>query len=98
MIKQAIEFLVENKKDNRATIGLLRLTFQNNISLSYLPIDLLVGFQNAYEQVILQFFKNFAHIKSSVIESIPGTAFCFTAPLLLALKEDGKVLHEQMPC
>ena len=27
MIKQAIVFLVDNKKDNRATIGLLRLVY-----------------------------------------------------------------------
>jgi hypothetical protein len=41
LIQKAIEFLIDNKKDNRATLGLLRLVNANKISFSQFPISLL---------------------------------------------------------
>jgi hypothetical protein len=38
MIKNAINFLVDNKKDDNAANGLLRLIYYNNISLSSFQI------------------------------------------------------------
>ncbi len=58
-IEKGIHFLVDKKKDQRASIGLLRLAFQNDISFSYLSVDLLMRFQQDYEHIILQFFKTF---------------------------------------
>jgi hypothetical protein len=92
-----MEFLIENKKDSRATLGLLRLVNGNRISFSTFPINMLMRFQSTYEQVILQFFKNFANVKPQVTESLPGTSFFFTTPLLEALNSGGETLHHQMP-
>lgn len=58
MIKNAMQFLVDNKKDDNAANGLLRLINYNSISLTSFPIQLLVKFQNAYDQTILRFFKS----------------------------------------
>jgi hypothetical protein len=44
MIKNAMQFLVDNKKDDNAANGLLRLINYNSISLKTFPIQLLVKF------------------------------------------------------
>ncbi len=49
MIKNGTLFLVENKKDDNAANGLLRLIYYNNISLSTFPIQLLIKFQESYD-------------------------------------------------
>ncbi len=58
MVRNAIAFLVEKKKDDKAAYGLLRLIYQNNITLSSFPKTILIKFQDDYEQTILRFFKS----------------------------------------
>ena len=58
MIRNAIQFLVDNKKDDTAANGLLRIINYNSISLTTFPVQLLVKFENAYDQTILRFFKS----------------------------------------
>ena len=43
-IQKGMQFLVEKKKDQRASIGLLRLAFSNDISVSYIPVEMLLSF------------------------------------------------------
>ena len=63
MILNAMQFLVENKKDDNAANGCLRLIYNNKISLASFPIQLLVKFQEAYDQTILRFFKSLSIYK-----------------------------------
>ena len=58
MVLDAIGFLVNKKKDEKAAYGLLRLIYYNSISLSGFPHGSLIKFQADYEQTILRFFKS----------------------------------------
>jgi hypothetical protein len=44
MVGHAIEFLVERKKDDKAAYGLLRLIYQNSITLGSFPLQILIRF------------------------------------------------------
>ena len=44
MVRNAIAFLVDKKKDDRAAYGLLRLIYQNNITLRSFPKTTLIKF------------------------------------------------------
>jgi hypothetical protein len=44
MIQDAMDFLVEKKHDEKAAFGLLRLIYQNNITLSSFPRLMLIKF------------------------------------------------------
>jgi hypothetical protein len=44
MVRNAIAFLVDKKKDDKAAYGLLRLIYQNNITLSNFPKTTLIKF------------------------------------------------------
>jgi hypothetical protein len=44
MVKDAITFLVDKKKDDKAAYGLLRLIYSNNITLSSFPKTTLIKF------------------------------------------------------
>ena len=63
MVDQAMGFLVESKTNNIAAFGLLRLVFQNSISLKNIDRDVLREFEQVYYQTILNFFKSIAGIK-----------------------------------
>jgi c-di-GMP-related signal transduction protein len=86
MVSNAMEFLVESKTNNIAAFGLLRLVYQNNISLKSIDNDILAGFELTYYQTILNFFKSIAGIKSQVIDSLPPTLKTFTSPMLRTFK------------
>jgi hypothetical protein len=57
MVDDALTFLVDKKKDERAAYGLLRLIFINNISLNTFQKTALIRFQEDYEGTILKFFR-----------------------------------------
>jgi hypothetical protein len=57
MVDDALTFLVDKKKDERAAYGLLRLIFINNISLNTFQKTALIRFQEDYEGAILKFFR-----------------------------------------
>ena len=44
MVRNAIAFLVDKKKDDKAAYGLLRLIYQNKITLSSFPKITLIKF------------------------------------------------------
>jgi hypothetical protein len=44
MVRDAIIFLVEKKKDDKAAYGLLRLIYSNDITLSQFPKTTLIKF------------------------------------------------------
>ena len=50
MVNNAIAFLVEKKRDDKAAYGLLRLIYLNDISLSGFSRTLLIKFQEDYQQ------------------------------------------------
>ena len=56
-------FLVESKTNNVAAFVLLRVVFQNSISLKNIDKDVLREFEQVYYQTILNFFKSIAGIK-----------------------------------
>ena len=97
MIRNAIQFLVDNKKDDNAANGCLRLIFSNKISLATFSVQLLVRLQDAYDQTILMFFRGLPIFKQHVSESLPPTAFCFSTPILKAIHEGGGVFYKQVP-
>ncbi len=97
MIKNAINFLVDNKKDDNAANGLLRLIYYNNISLSSFQIQVLIKFQQTYDQTILRFFMSLSLYKQLVGESLPPTPFCFTTPILKAIQDGGRIFYNQVP-
>ncbi len=82
MVKSAIIFLVEKKRDDKAAYGLLRLIYINNVSLSSFQRTTLIKFQDDYEQSILRFFKSICPLETQITESLPASAFCFTTPVL----------------
>jgi hypothetical protein len=93
MVDRAMGFLVESKTNNVAAFGLLRLVFQNSISLKNIDRDVLREFEQVYYQTILNFFKSIPGIKPQVIDSLAPTLFTFTSPMLKTFKEGGAVLH-----
>jgi hypothetical protein len=97
MVRRGMEFLVECKTNNVAALGLLRLIFQNNISLHYMNKEALRDFEGVYYQTILNFFKSIPGIKPQVTDSLAPTLFTFTTPMLKTFKEGGTVLHSQIP-
>ena len=44
MVRNAIAFLVDKKREDKAAYGLLRLIYQNNITLSSFPKTNLIKF------------------------------------------------------
>ena len=44
MVRNAVEFLIDLKNDDKAAHGLLRLIYQNNITLTVFPIATLIKF------------------------------------------------------
>ncbi len=64
MVNNAINFLVEKKKDDKAAYGLLRLIYLNNISLAGFSRTSLIKFQEDYQQTILRFFKGITPLES----------------------------------
>jgi hypothetical protein len=97
MVNNAIAFLVEKKRDDKAAYGLLRLIYLNDISLSGFSRTLLIKFQEDYQQTILRFFKSITPMETQVAESLPASAFCFTSPVLKVLKNEGKAFSTQIP-
>ena len=97
MVEDAFNFLVEKKKDDRAAYGLLRIIFINNISLKSFSKTALIRFQEDYEETILRFFKTLSQLDSQVTDSMPGTVFCFTSPILSALRDQGRIFYTQIP-
>jgi hypothetical protein len=93
MVDNALMFLVEKKRDSRAAHGLLRLIFINNISLSNFSKTTLIRFQLDYEQTILRFFSSISQLEPSVAESLPATSFCFTTPIIEALRDQGRIFY-----
>jgi hypothetical protein len=57
MVKEALIFLTEKKEDAKSAYGLLRLIYNNVISLKNFPKETLISFQRTYEQTILRFLK-----------------------------------------
>jgi uncharacterized Fe-S cluster-containing radical SAM superfamily protein len=97
MVNRAIIFLVEKKRDDKAAYGLLRLIYQNNITLFGFQRTLLIKFQEDYQQIISQFFRSINPLETQVIESLPPSAFCFTSPILEALNNQGRIFFTQVP-
>ncbi len=97
MVKNDISFLVDKKKDPKASYGLLRLIYFNKISLSSFPKTTLIRFQIEYEQTILRFFKSLPICETQVTESLPASAFCFTNPILKCIAEGGKIFTNRIP-
>ena len=64
IVQNAITFLVEKKRDDKAAYGLLRIIYLNNSTLSFLPHSRLVKFQQEYQQTILRFFKSINPLES----------------------------------
>ncbi len=64
MVKNAVTFLVEKKRDDKAAYGLLRLIYLNNITLSSFTKTILIKFQDDYEQTILRFFKSISPLET----------------------------------
>jgi hypothetical protein len=93
IIRNAIQFLVDNKKDDTAANSLLRIINYHSISLTTFPVQLLVKFQSGYDQTILRFFKSLSLQKQIISESLPPTAFCFTSPILKAIQDGGKIFY-----
>jgi hypothetical protein len=89
IVRNAVTFLVEKKRDDKAAYGLLRLIYLNNITLTFLHHSALVNFQEGYEQVILRFFKSINPLESQIVDSLPPSAFCFTTPVLQSLRDKG---------
>ena len=87
MVDDALTFLVDKKTDERAAYGLLRLIFINNISLHTFQKTTLIRFQEDYEGTILKFFKTLSQVELHVTDSLPGSIFCFTTPILEALRD-----------
>jgi hypothetical protein len=44
MVRDAMEILVERKRDEKAAFGLLRLIYHNNITLADFPKEMLIKF------------------------------------------------------
>jgi hypothetical protein len=97
IVQNAVNFLVEKKRDDKAAYGLLRLVYVNNISMTFLGQTVLVKFQDDYEQVILRFFKSISPLESQIIDSLPPSAFCFTTPVLQALRDKGCSFSTRIP-
>jgi hypothetical protein len=53
-VRNAIDFLVDKKKDNNAAYGLLRIIYYNNISLTQFPTQILSKFEGLYKKDILR--------------------------------------------
>ena len=58
IVKDAFIFLTEKKDDAKSAYGLLRLIYNNVISLKKFPKESLIEFQRMYEQTILRFIKS----------------------------------------
>ena len=97
MVNNAIVFLVEKKRDDKAAYGLLRLIYLNDISLFGFSRTSLIKFQEDYQQTILRFFKSISPLETQVAESLPASAFCFTSPVLKVLKMKEKLSLHKFP-
>lgn len=97
MVKEALIFLTEKKQDAKSAYGLLRLVYNNVISLKNFPKESLINFQRIYEQTILRFLKTLQENEQQVLESLPASSFCFTTPIITALREKGKIFICNIP-
>lgn len=97
MVRQAMVFLINQKSHSTAAFGLLKLTFENQISLTEFPRELLTDFQKKYESIIVNFFKSLFNVRPVVVESLPSSLFCFSGPVLKALREGGDSFYKGMP-
>jgi hypothetical protein len=97
MVRDALFFLTEKKEDAKSAYGLLRLIYNNVISLKTFPKDTLINFQRTYEQTILRFLKTLQENEQQVLESLPASSFCFTTPIITALRANGKVFINNIP-
>jgi hypothetical protein len=97
IVRNAVDFLVDKKRDNNAAYGLLRIIYHNNISLSSFPVQTLTRFEGFYKKDILRFFKSLTQCDPLVVESLPATTFVFTMPILAAIKDGGRQFYSQVP-
>jgi hypothetical protein len=56
-----------------------------------------MDFQKRYESIIVNFFKSLFNVRSVVVESLPSSLFCFSGPVLKALREGGDIFYKGMP-
>jgi len=93
MIKSAMASLTERSHNPRAALGLLHLAFQNSVALTPFPMDRLTNFQTQYEAQVANFLKMIPKIKAPVVNLLPSTIFCMSAPMLGYLREGGEILY-----
>jgi hypothetical protein len=97
IVLNAVDFLVDKKRDNNAAYGLLRIIYHNNISLTPFSLQTLTKFEEYYKKDILRFFKSLTICDPQVIESLPATTFVFTIPVFIAIKDGGRKFFSQVP-
>ena len=86
-IKSAVNFLIDKKKDTSSACGLLRIIYNNNICLTSFPTQSLLKFEQFYQKDILRFFRGLSSLPKQLVDIIPATMFCFTRPILNAIRE-----------
>ena len=82
IVRDAFIFLTEKKEDAKSAYGLLRLIYNNIISLKKFPKESLLAFQRIYEQTIIRFLKTLQENEHQVLDSLPASSLCFTAPII----------------
>ncbi len=92
-----MKFLNDQKIDQQAAHGLLRLAFENRISLHGFEKAVLLKFQEMYEHAILRFYKTVNIKEAEIVPLLPPTCFLFTTPMLRTLYEGGHNLHQKIP-
>ena len=97
MIRDGLIFLTDKKEDAKSAYGLLRLAYGNIISLKSFPKEKLIAFQRTYETTILRFLKTLQENEEQVLVSLPASSFCFTTPIIKALRERGKFFINNIP-